>query len=64
MVRCQPETCAHHTALSRALTSEHLETFAAMAGMECLLIDGKSELSDFVKELRWNDMYYHLANRF
>lgn len=53
---------AHHTALSRALTSEHLENFAAMAGMECLLIDTKTEVSNFVKELRWNDMYYHLAD--
>ena len=53
---------AHHTALSRALTAEHLENFAAMAGIECLLIDGKTEVSNFVKELRWNGMYYHLAD--
>jgi hypothetical protein len=37
------------------LTSEHLENFAAMAGMECLLIESKTEVSDFVKEPRWND---------
>src|ERR1700686_2157800 len=30
---------AHHTALSRALTPAHLENFADIAGMECLLID-------------------------
>ena len=30
---------AHHTALSRSLTTEHLENFAEMAGMECLVID-------------------------
>jgi L-arabinose isomerase len=53
---------AHHTALSRALKAEHLENFAVMAGIEFLLIDGKTEISDFVKELRWNDMYYHLAD--
>jgi L-arabinose isomerase len=53
---------AHHTVLSRALKSEHLENFAVMAGMEFLLIDGKTEVADFVKELRWNDMYYHLAD--
>lgn len=53
---------AHHTALSRALKAEHLENFAVMAGIEFLLIDGKTEISDFEKELRWNDMYYHLAN--
>jgi len=55
---------AHHTALSRALTFEHLENFAEMTGMECLLIDRETKIADFVKELRWNDMYYHLAKGF
>jgi len=53
---------AHHTALSRALTAEHLEDFAEIAGMELLLIDHETKVGDFVKELRWNDMYYHLAH--
>jgi L-arabinose isomerase len=53
---------AHHTVLSRSLTPEHLENFADMAGMECLLIGHDTETSAFVKELRWNEMYYHLAN--
>ncbi len=53
---------AHHTALSHALTPEHLQDFADMAGLECLLIDRKTNVADFVKELRWNDMYYHLAS--
>lgn len=55
---------AHHTALSCALTPEHLENFAEMAGMECLLIDANTTVAGFVKELRWNDMYYHMANGF
>jgi L-arabinose isomerase len=55
---------AHHTALSRALTAEHLENFCEMSGMECLLIDRDTIVRDFMKELRWNDMYYHLANGF
>lgn len=55
---------SHHTALSRALSSEHLENFAEMASMEYLLIDSKTRASSFLKELRWNDMYYHLANGF
>jgi L-arabinose isomerase len=50
---------AHHTALSPALNPEHLENFAAMAGMEYLLIDNNTTLRDFSKELRWNDLYYH-----
>jgi L-arabinose isomerase len=53
---------AHHTALSRSLTSEHLENFAEMAGMECLVIDSATQASQFLKELRWNDAYYQLAN--
>jgi L-arabinose isomerase len=55
---------AHHTALSYALKPEHLENFAEMAGMECLLIDRSTTIAGFVKELRWNDMYYHLAQGF
>lgn len=54
---------AHHTGFSQALTVEHLEDFAAMAGLEILVIDKNSTLADFKKELRWNELYYHLAQR-
>ena len=53
---------SHHTALSHALTPEHMQDFADMAGLECLMIDSNTNVADFVKELRWNDMYYHLAS--
>jgi L-arabinose isomerase len=54
---------AHHTALSPALTAEHLQNFSEMAGMEYLLIDQGTTVANFQKELRWNDMYYyHRAN--
>jgi L-arabinose isomerase len=33
-----------------------------MAGIEYLLIDAHTTIPDFTKELRWNDMYYHLAD--
>lgn len=52
---------AHHTALSRALAAEPLEDFAEMAGMEFLLIGRDTTVAGFKKELRWNDLYYHLA---
>jgi L-arabinose isomerase len=52
---------AHHTGFSQALTPEHLEDFAEMAGMEFLLIDEQTKLRDFKNELRWNDLYYRLA---
>ena len=53
---------AHHTGFSMAITNECLEDFADMAGMEYVLIDKDSCVSCFKKELRWNEMYYHLAN--
>jgi len=53
---------AHHTGLSCALTSAHLQDFAEIAGIECLLIDRDTTISDFSKELRWNDMYYCQMN--
>jgi L-arabinose isomerase len=52
---------AHHTGFSQSLTTEHLEDFASMAGLEFLLIGKKTDLTSFKKELRWNELYYHLA---
>ena len=52
---------AHHTSFSQVLTSEHLEDFAEMAGIECLIIDETTELRAFKNELRWNAAYYRLA---
>ncbi len=52
---------AHHTGFSQAITVEHLEDFAAMAGLEMLVIDRHCTLPAFKKELRWNELYYHLA---
>ena len=49
---------AHHTGFSLALTPEHLEDFAAMAGIEFLLIDHETKLREFKNELRWNDAAY------
>jgi L-arabinose isomerase len=52
---------AHHTCFSLDLTAEHLEDFATIANMEFLLIDKATTISGIRKELRWNDLYYHLA---
>ena len=52
---------AHHTGFSFDVTAEHLADFAEMVGMECLLIDQATSVPAFKKELRWNDLYYHLA---
>ena len=53
---------AHHTGFSTAINSEYLEDFAGMLGIEYLLIDDKCNLDAFRKELRWNEIYYHIAN--
>jgi len=49
---------AHHTGFSMALTSEHLEDFAEMAGIECVLIDEGTTLRGLKNELRWNAAAY------
>jgi L-arabinose isomerase len=54
---------AHHTGFSLALTAEHLNDFAEMAGIEFLKIDEDTRLYDFKNELHWNDAYYLLAQR-
>ena len=52
---------SHHTGLSQTLTIEHLRDFAEISGMECLVIDRDTKITNFIKELKWNDVYYHLA---
>ena len=37
-----------------------LEDFAAMAGLEIVIIDSKTTLREFRKELRFNEVYYAL----
>ena len=49
---------AHHTCYSQSLSTEYLVDFAEMVGMECLIIDEKTEVGQFKKELRWNQGYY------
>ncbi|HLB48342.1 MAG TPA: L-arabinose isomerase [Anaerolineales bacterium] len=49
---------AHHTGFSQSVTAEHLEDFAEMADIELLLINSDTKVSEFKKELRWNDVYY------
>ena len=49
---------AHHTAFSQAVTTEMLEDFATMAGIEFLVIDGDTTLRRFKQDLRLNEIYY------
>jgi L-arabinose isomerase len=52
----------HHTSFSQALPLEPLLDLAEMAGIECVVIDGETRISELKKELRWNQVYYHLAS--
>jgi L-arabinose isomerase len=42
----------HHTVFSQAATSEHIEDFAEMVGIECLFIDQETRLREFKRQLR------------
>jgi L-arabinose isomerase len=52
---------AHHTGFSQALTAEHLSDFAEIAGVEFLHIGDDTDLYQFKNDLRWNEIYYMLA---
>jgi L-arabinose isomerase len=53
---------AHHTGFSNVVNAEYMEDFACMMGIEYLLIGGKCDLTFFRNELKWNEIYYHLAD--
>ncbi len=50
----------HHTSFSYDLSVEYLEDFAEMAGIEFVVIDKDTTISNFKKELRMNEIYYML----
>jgi L-arabinose isomerase len=52
---------AHHTGFTQAITNEYMEDFAEIAGIEYLLIDDSTKISEFKKELRWNELYYQFG---
>ncbi|MEO7523619.1 MAG: L-arabinose isomerase [Ferruginibacter sp.] len=54
---------AHHTCYSQNLTSEHLEDFADMAGIETVFIDKETTLRNLKNELRWSEVYYQLNKK-
>jgi L-arabinose isomerase len=51
---------AHHTGFSQALTMEHLEDFAEIAGIELVRIDADTRLHQLRRELVWSDAAYKL----
>lgn len=51
---------AHHTGFSYAVTTEHMEDLAEMAGIELVVIDAGTSIRSFKRELRQNEIAYHL----
>ncbi len=51
---------AHHTCYSQNLSTECLEDFASMAGIEFVRIGKNTDIYQFKNELRWNDVYYQM----
>jgi L-arabinose isomerase len=54
---------AHHTSFSQALTTEHLEDFAEIAGIELIRIDQETRIPQFRRELRWNDAAFSFGRQ-
>lgn len=51
---------AHHTVMSYSVDAQMWRDFAELTGMECVVIDEKTELNALANELRWNDLYWNL----
>nr|WP_269523031.1 L-arabinose isomerase [Coraliomargarita parva] len=49
---------AHHTAFSFDVTAEQIELLAEMSGVECVFIDGTTEMRRFKQDLRTGEVYY------
>jgi L-arabinose isomerase len=51
---------AHHTCFSQALTMDHMEDFAEIAGVELVRIDSETRIHQLRRELVWSDAAYKL----
>ncbi|MGO1411683.1 MAG: L-arabinose isomerase [Microbacterium sp.] len=52
---------AHHTVMSTAVGLAAFRDFAEMAEIELLAIDESTNITEFQKQVRWNQAYYRLA---
>ncbi|TRX28879.1 L-arabinose isomerase [Flavobacterium franklandianum] len=51
---------AHHSAYSQAITTEYMEDFADMAGIELVVIDNQTTIRNFKDTLNANEAYFHI----
>jgi L-arabinose isomerase len=49
---------AHHTVYSQNLTTDHIEDFAELFGVELIVIDKNTTLRQLKNELRWSEVAY------
>jgi L-arabinose isomerase len=52
---------AHHTVMTTQVGVEVFRDFARMSGVELLVIDERTTIVEFEREVRWNAAYYRLA---
>jgi len=52
---------AHHTVMTTAVGIDVFRDFAEIAKTELVVIDEKTTVRDFQRELRWNQAYYRLS---
>jgi L-arabinose isomerase len=52
---------AHHTVMTTAVGVDAFRDFAQMAGIELLVIDEHTTTAGFHNELKWNQVYHHIA---
>jgi len=55
---------AHHTGFSQVVTTEMLEDFAGMAGLELVVIDADTQIRRLRQELEWNEVAWGLKHGF
>jgi L-arabinose isomerase len=55
---------AHHTGFSQAVTTEMIEDFANIAGLELVVIDRETRVRQFKQELEWNEVAHGLKHGF
>ncbi|MFV0564699.1 MAG: L-arabinose isomerase [Flavobacteriaceae bacterium] len=51
---------AHHTVYSQAITTEYMEDFADMAGIELLVIDEATKIRSFKDTMNANEAYFNM----
>ncbi len=51
----------HHTVMTTAVGTDVIDDFAAMTETELLVIDAATTVRGFQHELKWNDVYHHVA---